>query len=236
MLSVLRVRQFAIIDQLDLELGPGLNVLTGETGAGKSILVHALGLVLGAKGRGDAVRTGAAHAEVEALFDVGADPAARARLDAAGLPGDDDELVVRRVVHPSGRTRAYVNGRLATAAQLRSLARGLVDISSQHEHHSLVDPARHLEFLDAFGHHGSLRVAVAKAHGALGEAVAAFRQASADDPAHREDLLRKPVRHRGNGEGTGHSCRIQSTLIYSPGKFPSGKSVHSRGIRCTLRE
>jgi DNA repair protein RecN (Recombination protein N) len=194
MLSLLRVRQFAIIDRLDLELGPGLNVVTGETGAGKSILVHALQLVLGAKGRGDVVRTGSAAAEVEALFDVRADPVARARLDAAGLHGDDDELLVRRVVQANGRTRAYVNGRLATAAQLAQLARGLVDISSQHEHHGLVDPGRHLDFLDAFGRHDHLRIEVARAHADLAAAAAALRAAEDENPAEREDFLRFQLR------------------------------------------
>jgi len=162
MLSYLRVHNFAIIDALEVELGPGLNVLTGETGAGKSILVDALGLVLGEKARNDLVRTGASHAEVEALFDLGSSAAVVARLASAGLLADEDgaagsgeepsaELVVRRVVSATGRSRAYVNGRLVTLTQLAALAAGLADISSQHEHHTLVDAASHLGYLDAFG-------------------------------------------------------------------------------------
>jgi DNA repair protein RecN (Recombination protein N) len=159
MLTCLRVRNFAIIDALEVELGPGLNVLTGETGAGKSILIDALGLVLGEKARNDLVRTGAAQAEVEALFELEGESAVAERLSRAGIVVDDGEasessgaeLVVRRVVSQNGRSRAYVNGRLVTLAQLAQLAAGLADISSQHEHHSLVDPSSHLGYLDAFG-------------------------------------------------------------------------------------
>src|SRR3954468_23283242 len=111
MLSCLRIRDLAIIDELELELGGGLNVLTGETGAGKSILVSALELVLGGKGRADLVRTGASAGEVEARFDVAGDRAVLKRLDALGL-GKPAELIVRRVVAANGRTRAFINGKL----------------------------------------------------------------------------------------------------------------------------
>src|SRR5688572_16958697 len=104
MLTCLRIRDLAIIDSLDLEFGPGLNVVTGETGAGKSILVDALELVLGGKGKAELVRTGAAQAEVEALFELGDDPALRAKLAALGVECEG-ELVVRRVLTPNGRTR-----------------------------------------------------------------------------------------------------------------------------------
>nr|MCU0672962.1 AAA family ATPase [Myxococcota bacterium] len=138
MLTCLRVSNLAIIDELEVELGPGLNVVTGETGAGKSILITALQLVMGGKSRPELVRTGADEAVIEALFELGADPELRARLEAAELAAGD-ELVIRRVVQSEGRSRAYVNGRLATAAQLAVLAAGLTDISSQHQHHTLVD-------------------------------------------------------------------------------------------------
>ncbi|MEM9191726.1 MAG: DNA repair protein RecN [Myxococcota bacterium] len=156
MLSLLRIRHFAIIDELEIELGPGLNVLTGETGAGKSIVVAALELVLGAKGRPDVVRAGHKQAEVEALFDLTRAPDGAERLATLGLD-PEDELVIRRVVQASGRTRAYVNGSLATAAQLRQIASGLSDICSQHEHHTLGSPRRHMEYLDAFAELGERR-------------------------------------------------------------------------------
>ncbi len=194
MLTCLRVRNFAIIDHLEVELSPGLNVVTGETGAGKSILVDALELVLGAKARPEVVRTGESRAEVEALFDVSGDAEVRARLAAAGLEVED-EVVVRRVVHSSGRTRAYVDGRLASATQLKQMAAGLADISSQHEHHSLIDPRRHLEYLDAFGSLGELRGEVRGAHRGLAaadERVRSLRERVASR-SEREDLLRYQI-------------------------------------------
>jgi DNA repair protein RecN (Recombination protein N) len=149
MLSELRVRNFVLIEELGLRLDPGFNVLTGETGAGKSIVVGAVGLVLGSRAAADLVRPGAEEAEVEALFDVSRAPRARAQLAEAGLD-QGDEVVLRRVVASSGRSRAYLNGRLCTATQLTSLASELVDISSQHESVALTDPATHLVYLDAF--------------------------------------------------------------------------------------
>ena len=191
MLTHLRVRRFAIIDQLEVGFGPGLNVVTGETGAGKSILVSALQLVLGAKARPEMVRTGAERAEVEALFDIRDDAAARARLLAMGLE-EDEELVVRRIVEAEGRTRAYVNGKLATAAQLAELAAGLVDISSQHQHHTLADPTTHLGFLDGFAGLGRERVELAERWRAYvaARAVADEADAAARARGDREDFLR----------------------------------------------
>src|SRR6266542_170514 len=149
MLVELRVRNFVLIEQLDLRLESGFNVLTGETGAGKSIIIGALGLVLGGRAAPDLVRPGAEEAEVEALFDVSAAPRARERLVDAGLDAGE-EVVLRRVVQSGGRSRAYLNGRLCTANQLSELAAELVDISSQHQSVSLTDPATHLVYLDAF--------------------------------------------------------------------------------------
>ncbi len=147
MLSALRIDNLAIVASAEIAFGPGLTVISGETGAGKSMLVHALKLVLGGRASPDVVRTGAERAEIEALFEVADDPRARARLEELGFP-PDDELVIRRVLQAGGRSRATVNGRLTTATQLRALAAGLVDISSQHEHQTLVDPATHLDTLD----------------------------------------------------------------------------------------
>ncbi|AKF07833.1 DNA repair protein RecN [Sandaracinus amylolyticus] len=196
MLSVLRVRQLAIIDELEVVFGPGLNVLTGETGAGKSILVDALQLVLGGRGRPEMVRTGAPQAEVEALFDVGDDPVAIDRLRAAGIETEGGELIVRRVVSAQGRTRAYVNGTMATQAQLAELAAGMADISSQHEHHTLVDPATHLGYLDAFGRLEGLRGEVGEAFRALEAADRALAEAQArvKGRGEREDVLRFQIK------------------------------------------
>ena len=191
MLSVLRVRNFAIIDELEVELGPGMNVVTGETGAGKSILIDALSLVLGQRAHPEVVRTGEEQAEVEALFDVSDDPDARKRVQEAGVEVED-ELVLRRIVARGGRSRAYVNGRLASAAQLADLAAGLADISSQHEHHTLVDPRTHLGYLDAFAKLEPLRGELAAAHAQVLETTRALdaERGRGDDRVQREDLLR----------------------------------------------
>lgn len=153
MLQALRVEQFAIIDQLSVEFMPGLNVITGETGAGKSLLVDALGLALGGRARAAVIRRGAEEAVVEALFRP-TTPQSRAALDASlearGLPVDDGVLLAKRVVSRSGRHRVYVNGGLATAALLGEVARSLVDLCGQHEHMALQRPGAHLKFLDEF--------------------------------------------------------------------------------------
>jgi DNA repair protein RecN (Recombination protein N) len=164
MLTTLRISGFAIVDALEVRFGPGLNVLTGETGAGKSILVNALHLVLGGRMSGEVLRDGADEAVVEAIFELPADHRVFARLAAAGLrpgreegdPAATDELLVRRVASRGGRGRAFVNGALCTVSMLEEVLRGLVDVSGQHEHVSLLDPATHLELLDA---HAGLRQA-----------------------------------------------------------------------------
>lgn len=170
MLATLRIRNLAIVEELEVSFGPGLNVVTGETGAGKSILVDALQLVLGGRASPELVRTGAERAEVEALFDLRRLPETRARLGPEVAP--EGELVLRRVIESGGRSRAYVDGRLATAGELARLAVGLCDISSQHEHHSLVDPACHLGYLDAYAGLGSDGEAMRGAWAALGQAQA----------------------------------------------------------------
>lgn len=194
MLNCLRIHDLAIVEELELDLGSGLNVLTGETGAGKSVLVAALELVLGSKAKPDLVRSGAKAAEVEALFEVGGDSPVRERLRAMNLESTD-ELVVRRVVSSSGRARAFVNGKLATQQTLADVTRGLADISSQHEHHTLTDPSTHLGYLDAFGGLGPLRERVCGAYRALRHAEAARRSFAerVRDRATREANLRSNI-------------------------------------------
>ncbi len=139
------------MDSLELRLEPGFNVLTGETGAGKSIVVGALSLVLGGRSNADQIRPGADEAEIEALFDVTNNQHVASALESAGVPANG-ELVIRRVVQQNGRSRAYLNGRMCTAGELASLASNLVDVASQHESVALTDPSTHLGYLDRFGH------------------------------------------------------------------------------------
>lgn len=195
MLLCLRVKNLAIIDSLEVELPAGLNVVTGETGAGKSILVNALSLVLGQRAAPEMVRTGANEAEVEALFDVSDHAAVRERAKEMGVEVDE-EIVLRRVIAATGRSRAFVNGRLASASQLSELAKGLCDISSQHEHHTLVDAASHVHFLDAFAELEPLVEKMQAAYRALSDANAALREHSerSEKREEREDLLRYQIR------------------------------------------
>ena len=190
MLATLRIENLAIVESLEVDFGTGLTVITGETGAGKSILVRALKLVLGARAQPDLVRTGAPSATVEALFHIGDAPRVRERLLALDLPADD-ELLVRRTIQ-NGRSRGTVNGRLTTASQLRGLAQGLVDISSQHEHHTLADPANHLATLDAWAQAPGLLTRVAETYRAALVARDALNdlRARAAEQGERVDVLR----------------------------------------------
>src|SRR5262249_11642995 len=164
MIRHLRVRDFILIDELELELDEGFYALTGETGAGKSVLARAVELLRGGRARADVVRAGAEEAVVEAIREPGPGSAAWPRLGEAGLPEGDGQLLVRRVVAGSGRGRVYLNGALATGAQLAEVVGPLIDVASQHEHQSLGEVANHLEALDAFGRHGELRGRMAGTH------------------------------------------------------------------------
>src|SRR5688572_12449202 len=158
MLLNLRIRDFAIIDEVELEFLPGFTVVTGETGAGKSILVGALNLILGGRASTDVIRAGAEQAQVEALFDISQHPVVRARLEQRDLVGDDlNTLLVRRVIGSKGKGKVTLNGHLATVATLQEIVRGLVDISGQHEQQSLLHVESHLDILDAYGQAESLR-------------------------------------------------------------------------------
>ncbi|MCK5690581.1 DNA repair protein RecN [Myxococcota bacterium] len=152
MLLHLKVRDFAIIQRLDIDFLPGFSVITGETGAGKSIVVGALNIILGGRASTDLIRDGADQAEVEALFDIAAHSELKTRLQSRELMGDDpDILLVRRVLRPSGRGKVVINGRLSTAATLKEVTRSLVDISGQHEQQSLLNTDNHIQILDNFG-------------------------------------------------------------------------------------
>ncbi|HXV08141.1 MAG TPA: DNA repair protein RecN [Burkholderiales bacterium] len=150
MLRSLSIRDFVIVDRLDLEFQDGFTVLTGETGAGKSILVDALALVLGSRSDAGQVREGAARAEICAEFALDALPQAQAWLQTNDLADEPGLCLLRRVLEAGGRSRAYVNGRPATLQQLEELAEMLVDIHGQHEHQSLLRPAAQRELLDAY--------------------------------------------------------------------------------------
>ena len=196
MLTELRVRNFAIIEQLTLPLARGFNVLTGETGAGKSIIVGALGLLLGERANTDVVRTGADKALVEGTFDITDRPELSALLDARGIDVEESTVVLKREVAAAGRARAWVNGTPVTAAALSEIGRLLVNVHGQHEAQTLLDPDEQRDILDAFAGAQSQAAAVGTSHSALAtvrQDIAELRRRKAD-AERRADYLRHVVR------------------------------------------
>jgi len=193
MLRTLSIRDMLLIERLELDFQPGLNVLTGETGAGKSILLDSLGFVLGWRGRAELVRQGASQGEVEAVFDLPADHPGRAVLDEAGI-GVEDELILRRVNAADGRKTAWINDRRASGEVLRALSETLVELHGQHDDRGLLNPRGHRQLLDAYA--GADLGAVRGAWRALAEARKAREAAAARLGGLRaeEDYLRHAVR------------------------------------------
>ncbi|HKN58292.1 MAG TPA: DNA repair protein RecN [Gemmatimonadaceae bacterium] len=151
MLTELRIRNFAIIEQVTLPLAPGFNVLSGETGAGKSIIVGALGLLLGERASADLIRSGADKATVEGVFDIGELKEISALADERGIEIDDDTLVLKREIATGGRGRAWINGTTVTASVLAEIGRQLVNLHGQHDAQTLLDSESQRRILDAFG-------------------------------------------------------------------------------------
>jgi DNA repair protein RecN (Recombination protein N) len=218
-LTHLRIRNFAILDDVELDLGGGLTVLTGETGAGKSLIAQAVALLRGGRASAEVIRGGADEAQVEALFELPAGGDLGAALAAAGIPRGDpaagetpaagrnggrggtgagrasELLLVRRLVPRGGRSRVYLNGALATVAQLAQLVGGLIDLAGQHEHQRLCDVGTHLALLDAFADLEAEVAATTAAYQRLRDAAAALAAASGDERTRleREDFLRFQV-------------------------------------------
>ncbi|HEY7538702.1 MAG TPA: DNA repair protein RecN [Methylomirabilota bacterium] len=192
MLLEIRARNFAVIDTVAVAFQPGLNVLTGETGAGKSMLLDAILLVRGARAQTDVIRTDTETAMVEAVFEVPPRGAAAVVLDEAGLGLEQGQVVVRRELTRSGRHRAFVNDSPVTVGLLERLGDHLVEIHGQHEHQRLLEPARQLDLLDRFADAGELRDRVGDlfAKHRAAEAELERTRAVARDRAQREDLLR----------------------------------------------
>jgi DNA repair protein RecN (Recombination protein N) len=165
MLRFLSIRHLAVIDQIEVEFQPGLNVLTGETGAGKSILIEAIALLMGGRASADIVRTGETHATVQAIFDS----------------PDGGELIVRREVSAQGRNRAFIGDALATVGALRSLGSSLLDLHGQHDHERLLDPDQHAGLVDAFAGHEAAVADVGAAHDTWRRAAAALARTQLDE-------------------------------------------------------
>ena len=166
MILELTIRNLALVDELRVPFKPGLNLLTGETGSGKSIIIDAMNLVLGERASADLIREGKDQAFLEAAFDLGARPGVRQALESAGHDCPDGVLILTRELNRNGRTLCRINGRLSTLAQLKAIADRLVEMHGQHEHQSVLQAARQLDLLDAFGGDGlrALRDQVGAAH------------------------------------------------------------------------
>jgi len=194
MLLSLSIRDIVLIDRLELEFRPGLGVLTGETGAGKSILLDALGLVLGERAESGLVRQGAAQASVTASFELPPEHPARALLAERGM-ADEEPLILRRTIGTDGRSRAFVSDQPVGVAFLRQLGAMLVELQGQFEQRGLLDSSTHREALDAFGAHGPLLERVSGAYAAWREAEAAAERFRQELEAARRDetFLRQAV-------------------------------------------
>src|SRR5215813_7990236 len=188
MLRFLRIRNFALIDQLELHFEEGFNLLSGETGAGKSIIVDTLGLLAGAKASAEMVRTGESRAIIEAIFELDL----RAELDRFGLDAEADEVIVRREISSDERNRVYVNNQPTTVSVLRELAPLLLDIHGQHEQQTLLDHSSQLAVIDAFADSTELAAKVRDHYMAAEQAAAELSELTADHARNLErlDLLK----------------------------------------------
>jgi DNA repair protein RecN (Recombination protein N) len=192
MLTELRIRNFAIIESLSLPLARGFNVLSGETGAGKSIIVGALGLLLGERASADLIRTGAEKASVEGVFDIGDRPDVAELLDKRGIDADELVVVLKREIVAGGRTRAWINGTPVSAGVLAEIGRHLVNLHGQHEAQTLLDAESQRQILDAFAGSSALAEELSEGHaawGAIGREIAELERRRAD-AERRADYLR----------------------------------------------
>ncbi len=195
MLTELRIRNFAIIESLTLPLARGFNVLSGETGAGKSIIVGALGLLLGERASPDLIRTGADRASVEGVFDIAGQPEIAALLDERGIDAEEPLVVLKREIAAAGRARAWVNGTTVSATILAEIGRLLVNLHGQHEAQTLLDGDAQRRILDAFAGATEQAAAVREAHASLASArrdIADLQRRRADAEK-RADYLRHVV-------------------------------------------
>jgi DNA repair protein RecN (Recombination protein N) len=164
MLRFLRIRDFALIREVEIQFGPGLNLLTGETGSGKSILADALGLLVGERSSAEMIRANCEQAVLEGVFETEADGAVRRALQDAGIGFEEDAVLIRREISSGGRSRVFINNTLATLALLKSVGESLADIHGQHDQKTLLDLSSHREWLDRFGGNGELAAKTRDCH------------------------------------------------------------------------
>ena len=220
MLRFLRIRNFALIDQLELHFEEGFNLLSGETGAGKSIIVDALGLLTGSKASAEMVRTGESRAIVEAIFEMDVRP----DLDRLGLDGEDSELIIRREISSDERNRVYVNNQPTTVSALRELAPLLLDIHGQHEQQTLLDHSSQLALIDAFAESTTLAVKARQLFTAAERAQAELAELTAEHARKLErlDLLafqHDEIQKADPKPGETESARQRLNVLSNAGKL-----------------
>ena len=187
MLRFMRIRDFALIRELEVEFGRGLNLLSGETGSGKSILVDALGLLLGARASTEMVRTGSDQAIIEGVFALESAGYLLGILNDAGIAPEDELLLIRREIFSNGRNRVFINNTLVTLTLLKTVGDSLADIHGQNDHQALLHVNAQLEFLDSYGNHGNLAQEVEDCYGRLQEMARRLKSIQIDE----QDRLRK---------------------------------------------
>ncbi|WP_444943538.1 DNA repair protein RecN [Microbulbifer sp. ZKSA006] len=226
MLLHLSISQFTLVDQLELEFGPGTSTLTGETGAGKSITLDALGLALGGRGSAELVRTGANRADISATFDIGAHPSAAGWLESQELDAGQ-EVILRRTIGADGRSRAYINGQPVTLLQLRALGEQLIDIHSQHEHQSLLKKETHLRLLDEYAQAQELTAETRSRFKTWRDHYRRYRSLadSAEEAEARRHLLEyqlKELEQLGLNEGEIEALESEQQQLANAGEILSG--------------
>ncbi|WHI45624.1 DNA repair protein RecN [Microbulbifer sp. TRSA001] len=226
MLLHLSISQFTLVDQLELEFGPGTSTLTGETGAGKSITLDALGLALGGRGSAELVRTGANRADISATFDIAEHPSAASWLESQELDAGQ-EVILRRTIGADGRSRAYINGQPVTLLQLRALGEQLIDIHSQHEHQSLLKRETHLRLLDEYAQAQELAAETRSRFKTWRDHYRRYRTLadSAEEAEARRHLLEyqlKELDQLGLSEGEIESLESEQQQLANAGEILSG--------------
>jgi DNA repair protein RecN (Recombination protein N) len=221
MIKFLRINNIALVSSLELELSEGLTLLTGETGAGKSILIDALGLLLGERASADLLRTGEERALIEGIFVA---PAAKAALESHGIPVEDEEVVIRRELQATGKGRATVNGALVPVGILKDLGPHLAIIHGQHEPQGLLDPASHLELLDAHVGDPSLKATIAAAYRQLRNAQGALERFERDrrEGERRREMLEfqaGEIRKAALSAGEEEALRREKALQANAGRL-----------------
>ena len=227
MLSTLRIQNYALIDSLELDFQQGFNVLTGETGAGKSILLGALNLILGARASSDGVRSGTDRARVEGIFHLPhPSPRLKALLQEHDIPLEDDSLLITRTVTKDGRSKAYAGGALVPLSVLSALGDELIDLHGQHEHQSLLKANRQLDLLDAYGGSNAMAQDLAEAVERWREATRALEALQGDERERerRMDLLRHEVQEI---RGAGFEAGEEETLVSQLGRINNAEQIRT---------